>query len=101
MRRLSDREVLNLALQCWDSADPVEKSLQRTGVFLWLHVLIVLAAIVLDMWLANGRLKEHCGDLALPRTHIECAGGGEGEASGEGKDVRHAADADPADRSRP
>ena len=101
MRRLSDRELLNLVLRGWDDVAPLAQPLQRTGVFLWLLTFLLLAALILDMCLAGGRLKKHCDDLARPGLHIECAQSGERKAGREGQDVRHAADADLVNRSRP
>jgi hypothetical protein len=101
MRPLSDAELITLVIRQWEREAPPAPGLLHTGVFLWVLLAILILALAMDAWVLSRRLEQYCNDLARPRAHIECAYSGEGEADGEGQDVRHAADADPANRSRP
>ncbi|HVL09685.1 MAG TPA: hypothetical protein VM512_11085, partial [Burkholderiaceae bacterium] len=94
-------EILDLVLNQWKGSEAPQRSLQHTAVFLWLLLLILAGALLLDGWLLKARLEKHCNDFARPDSHIECAQNVEGEAGGEGQDVGHAADADPLIGVRP
>lgn len=92
MRRLTDSELVALALRTRRDFGPMARWLRDTAAFLWLLSGLFVVGLALNYGLGfESRLKAHCNDLARPRLHIECAQGSEAEAGQGAVSSRHGA----------
>lgn len=108
-RTLTDSEILSIVINSsaakrMRGRGPEKRmdAVAPAGLFLWLAAAGTLFAIALSVALESDNwLKEHSHHCAQAVSPVKCTQRSESEVSGELQDVRHAADADPVNRSRP